>query len=278
MNTQEIMETTVAAEAASENKNQSVFKEFLSSKLFLMYLISVGAMVFTFSLASILNLFFFGATGTIAISAVRVSSVVWSRFGYFLVALVKGFKTATLIIVFINIIKLFKNKNSFTHENVNVMSKIPAVFHLYSLFTLIDCGFFAVAAVANPFSEKVFAFLDMLSLYKMLDLNVEKVSLVVKIIFVILVVGFGLFQYVMYSDMKQTYSDLVGAARIEGYLSGKKVSVILPYVYAGINFVFAIVMFLNGSWVSALMNLSLAAYLVVNALFMKSVHSKIFGK
>ena len=158
------------------------------------------------------------------------------------------------------------------------MSKIPAVFHLYSLFTLIDCGFFAVAAVANPFSEKVFAFLDMLSLYKMLDISVEKVSLVVKIIFVILVVGFGLFQYVMYSDMKQTYSDLSGAARIEGYLTGKKVSVILPYVYAGINFVFAIVMFLNGSWVSALMNLSLAAYLVVNTLFMKSVHSKIFGK
>lgn len=275
MNSQEIMEP-VAAEAVAENKNHAIFKKSFASKLFLAYVIAVGAMVLTYSLSSLITFFFFGATGLGAISAVRVSALAWTRLGYMGVALVHAPKTVVLIIAFVSIIKLFTKKDTFSADHINMMSKIPAVLHLYSLFSLIDCGFFAVAAVANPFAESVFAFKDMLNLYGIFGFEVESVNLVVKILFVAIVVGYGIFQFLMYGTVKNAYSEIEGAARNEGYLSSKKVNVVLPMIYAGINFVFAVFMFINGSWISALMNLSLAAYLVINTLYLNTLYKKIF--
>lgn len=271
MNSQEIIESV------TETKNYSIFKESLSSKLFLAYLIAIGALALTHILSTVICVFFFGATGTGAASAVRVSSVVWSRIGYICVAVINVAKPIIFTLSSIYIFKLIKNKDSFSINHISILSRIPAVLFIYSFFTLVDCGFFVVGATNETFTENVFAFLDMLKIYRVFDIGEWETTVISRIILVTLTLAYGIFQFIMYASLKATFSNFEVAVKNDNFSPEKKAPFILPMVFTGVNVVFAVFMFINGSWVSALINLAIAAYLAVTALYLKSLHKKMFN-
>ena len=182
MNSQD---TTLSVSSPSRvERIKSVFKtaSYYAHFACLCFLALTTAAIVIWNIVSAIMLFATDMTSA-GVTATKVSSLIKSGWGYLALAVVKSLIPAACTFALVYAIKLMKNANSISSRNINSLSKAPAVLHLYSIFTCIDCVFIGftlfIPFMAYPKNsglvnvEKLFASLDMSKLYE--NMGIEKI-------------------------------------------------------------------------------------------------------
>ena len=159
-----------------------------------------------------------------------------------------------------------------------------------SLMTLVFCVIFAFGllslSVAKGFSATrildMFTYLGIQNLYidgLFQDIASKMTTSVPFRVFIVclaevLVLAFGIAQFVCYRIVCNHHASVLDVLSGKQSVEAKKLPVIITFIVAGLSAFMGIVMIINLTFVSALLNLVIAAYFVIQGLFSMSIVKK----
>lgn len=276
----------------SYGASHDALRKSVASKIFIVNIIALVFYIIVCLADFAFNAFFYGTVSfgsEVYLYATRVTSVVYSKMGYLIIALVKLLIPAALIytLVYMLILRKTKCKDPVTHVYKSRIA--PSVLQLFAILTCVEIAMFVFAFSFNMFKAKNLTFFDnALTFYGLTQLgdvfgitellgsmssSVVKIAVTVLVDIALLV--YAVAQFLLFKYMKNflvALSDIVGSQIAQ---MQEKPPMILSYIFGGLNIVFAVLMIINGSFITAALHVAMAAYLFSMAVFLHNVYKNI---
>jgi len=276
----------------SYGASHDALKKSVSSGIFIASIIMLALFSVVSIVDSIVNIFFFGTMeigSDLYLQATRVAAMVYSRFGYMIVGLIKLLVPVACIYSLVYFIKLRTTKCEDPITHIFKARRASSVLSLFALLTCIQCAMFVFAFSFNMFKADNYnfivnacSFFGITELYSVLGLADFFAGLtgtfgkiVVTVVVDLVVAVYAVAQFLMYKWMKDFHvalADIVGSGIAQ---MQEKPPFVLNCVFCGVNIVISIFMLINGSFISAIVGLALAAYLISMGFFLRKVKKTI---
>ena len=276
----------------SYGASHDALRKSVASKLFIVNVAALALYIIVCLVDFAFNAFFYGTLSfgsDVYLYATRVTSVVYSRMGYLIIALVKLLVPVALIYTFVYMIVLRKTKCKDPVTHVYKTRRAPSVLQLFAILTCIEIAMFVFAFSFNMFKAKNFTFFDnALTFYGLTQLgdffgitellgsmSNPIVKIVVTVFVDIALLVYAVAQFLLFKYMKNfliALSDIVGSQIAQ---MQEKPPMILSYIFGGLNIVFAGLMIINGSLITAALHVAMAAYLFSMAVFLHNIYKNI---
>jgi hypothetical protein len=198
--------------------------------------------------------------------------------------------TPLLLILALVLIIVSLTRKGGIANTYRLMKVSNTVLLFNSLMTLVFCVVFAFGllslSVAKGFSATrildMFTYLGIQNLYiegLFQGMATKMVSSIPFRVFIVclaevLVLGVGIAQFVCYRIVCNHHASVLDVLSGKQSVEAKKLPVIITFVVAGLSAFMGIVMIVNLTFVSALINLAIAAYFVFQGLFSMSIGKK----
>ena len=224
-------------------------------------------------------------------AGVANAGFITSAFGRIAACLVHSAILAPAIVAIIFAYKLYRNSKSELSIKVARISVLPKILYFFSVFSCIDTG---VSMFLCILGSSIVGIGDINNNYDIVAEVVDfwgyagigiadKVhtmqdglgALILTILFGFVAFASSIGNIIVYNHVRNYYETLVATAEGSQYDKGNKPPYILPFVFAGINVVFAVLALISGVWVEAIIKLALAGYLASHALIFKGVHTEL---
>ena len=281
-----------------ENRSLTYHTNLFSSKLFLANIILLGVLAVAYALLVVFDVVLSGiipliTKADVISSFARTSSVILSGWGYIVTGLIYVIIPTLCAFSLIEGYKLFTKSNTdpVTASSIDTLSCGFRILHVFSLLYCIDRAIMAIVLIMTNITDykiimtpdfvNVFSFCDIESLYQKFNIAERSAALspftatVTVFAVAIVLLAYSVLQLLTYRNIRNYYSELQLVVDKENYKPNKKAPLILPAIFAGCNVIFAVLMFINGSWISAIINLAIAGYVATTAAHLFFVHKAV---
>ena len=265
------MSTQINVQSSGEKKIVALDK---NNVCYMIYLISLSLLALGFFLAFVFNLVLGG-------EGVAVSSMIKSTLGHIIRALIYVPILVALGFAVYSGWRMFAQKNDKLVADTKALCFVPMVMSVFAVFAFIDNIFIAFLSIVKAGYARLDVILDFLGyenidiFLSMVDEEAETIGFgetVVSAIFGLLFVAFGLGMILVYSKIKSYLTSVSNVALRGNYEIESEPPFVLLFVFAGINLVLAVFAFMAGNWITAIIDIAIAAYFASSAFFFRNAH------
>ena len=247
---------------------------------YLIYVISLSLLALGFLLAFLFNLVLGG-------DGVAVSTMIKSTLGYILRALIYVPILIALGFAVYSGWRMYARKDDNLSADTKALYYVPAVMSYFAIFSFIDSIFIAFLSIVKNSYGRIDTILNFLGydnvdiFLSMVDEEAETVGFgetLVAVLFGLVFVAYALGMIFVYNKIK-SYLNSVSNVTVRGnYEIESNPPYILLFVFAGLNVAIAVFSIISGNWITAIINIALAAYFCSSAFMFRKAHTYLSNK
>ena len=283
----------------TENPVRDTLNTGTATKLFKIMIAFLGAFAFCKLLSFAVNALFFGTVSfgdSIFMYATRETSMVWSWWGYAFVGLLDLAFAAICIYSLVCVMKAKDLVNGNTSQCYSSIQIVNRIVYIESILAMIDGAIIVISTFMAfffpnqllPFSEKTITFLksvsdfcDIPKLYSLIGGalgigNKTGMSALLVLFLIAFVIAFYyLVRTLTVRKTAKAFEEFVTIYDKSNADVQTRVFKIIPYVFTATNALWAIALFINGSFIAGLVTVSGTGFILTASIFAYKINKSL---
>ena len=269
------MSTQMSNQAGVQSSDKKIVSLDKNNAYYLVYIISLSLLALGFLLAFLFNLVLGG-------DGVAVSTMIKSTLGHVIRALIYVPILVAVGFAVYSGWRMFTKKNDKLVADTKALYYVPAVLSYFAIYSFIVSVFIAFLSIVKSNYLRIDGILDFLGydnidiFLSMVDAEAETVGFgetIVAVLFGLVFVAYALGMIFVYSKLKSYLNSLSNVALRGNYEIESKPPFIILFVFAGLNVAIAVFSIMSGNWITAIINVAIAAYFTSSAFLFRKAHT-----